>query len=155
VSLVVGRLAVFRTLGVTGTPVPLIAPALLATSPAFVLLYAWSFRRLASGVYDSAAEIGMGTLATWRWTMPRVRGVTAATIGLSFLLTWGNVLDPLFYVSSERWFTVPLALRSLAALPVTDQPLMLAGAVLASAPAVIVIAWILARSRDLGLRRSA
>jgi multiple sugar transport system permease protein len=38
-ALLVPRFAVFRALGLTDTLVPLVAPALLATSPLYVLVY--------------------------------------------------------------------------------------------------------------------
>ena len=66
--------------------------------------------------------------------MPLQRGTTAAVAALAFVLSWGNFLDPLIYLYDERWFTLPLGMRSLAIVPVTDQPLMLAAAVFACAP---------------------
>jgi multiple sugar transport system permease protein len=53
-------------------------------------------------------------------------------------VSWGNFLDPLIYVYDERWFTLPIGIRSLATLPSTDQPLMLAGATIAVAPVLVV-----------------
>jgi multiple sugar transport system permease protein len=140
-SLAVGRITVFRTLGVTDTPVPLLAPALLGMSPLLVLLYAWSFRRLPPSVFDLARETGLSPAATWRRVaMPLVRPTTAAVAVLAFVLSWGDLLSPLFYVHDERWFTLPLGLRSLGTLPVTEQPVVLAGALVAAVPAVLALA---------------
>ena len=66
--------------------------------------------------------------------MPLQRGTTAAVTSLAFVISWGNFLDPLIYVYDERWFTVPLGMRSLSIVPVTDQPLMLAASVMACVP---------------------
>ena len=133
-SLLVGRVSVFRWLGLTDTPIPLMAPALLGTSPLFVLLYAWTTSRLPNDLFDLARERGLSPVATWwRVAMPLQRGTTAAVASLAFVLTWGNFLDPLIYLYDERWFTLPLGMRSLAIVPVTDQPLMLAAAVFACA----------------------
>jgi multiple sugar transport system permease protein len=137
-SLLVGRVSVFRWLGLTDTPIPLMAPALLGTSPLFVLLYAWTTSRLPKDLFDLARERGLSPVSTWRRVaMPLQRGTTAAVASLAFVLTWGNFLDPLIYLYDERWFTLPLGMRSLAIMPVTDQPLMLAAAVIACVPVVL------------------
>jgi ABC-type sugar transport system, permease component len=70
--------------------------------------------------------------------MPLVRPITAALAALTFVLTWSNFLDPLIYVYDRELFTLPLALRSLAVLDPTNFPVFLAGAVLATLPALVV-----------------
>lgn len=142
-SLLVGRVSVFRWLDLTNTPIPLIAPALLGTSPLFVLLYAFTTSRLPGALFDLARERGLSPVATWwRVAMPMQRGTTAAVASLVFVLSWGNFLDPLIYLYDERWFTLPLGMRSLAVAPVTDQPLMLAAAVIACAPVLFVFVFV-------------
>jgi len=119
--------------------VPLIAPALVATSPIYALVYYVSFRQLPRDLWDACRLEGMSPLRTWRRVaMPLVRPVTAAVAALAFVLTWANFLDPLVYVYRRELFTVPLALRSLATLDPTNYPLLLAGAVIATAPVVAV-----------------
>jgi multiple sugar transport system permease protein len=144
-TLFVGRLVLFRLAGVTDTPIPLIAPALIGISPLLVLLFAWSYASIPRETYDLAREVGLGPLATWwRVAMPLRIGVAGVAAAVAFLLTWGNVLDPLLFVYDERWFTLPLGMTSLAALPPTDQGLMLAAAVLATAP-VFLTAFVVQR----------
>ena len=142
-SLLVGRVSVFRWLGLTDTPIPLMAPALMGMSPLFVLLFAWSFWRLPEDVFDLAKEAGLSPLRTW-WHVasPLVRPTAGAVAALAFLLSWGNFLDPLIYIYDERWFTLPLGMRSLSTLNPPDQPLMLAGAFLACIPVIVVFALI-------------
>ena len=150
-------MSVFRWLGVTNTPIPLIAPALIGTSPLFVLLYAFTTSRLPASLFDLARERGLSPVATWwRVAMPLQRGTTAAVASLVFVLSWGNFVDPLVYIYDERWFTLPLGLRSLAAAPVTDQPLMLAAAVIACAPVVLAFGSVQRRLlSDAGVGRSS
>ena len=86
------------------------APALLGTSPLFVLLYAWTTSRLSGRPVRSGARAGLSPVATWwRVAMPLQHGTTAAVASLSFVLSWGNFLDPLIYLYDERWFTCPSA----------------------------------------------
>jgi multiple sugar transport system permease protein len=77
----------------------------------------------------------------WRVAMPLVRPVTGAIAALTFVVTWSNFLDPLVYVYDRSLFTLPLALRSLATLDRTNFPVFLAGAVLATAPALVVFGF--------------
>jgi multiple sugar transport system permease protein len=140
-SLLVGRVSVFRWLGLTDTLIPLMAPSLIGMSPLFVLLFAWSFWRLPEEMYDLAKEAGLSPFATW-WAvaLPQVRPAAGAVAALAFLISWGNFLDPLIYVYDERWFTLPLGLRSLSTLNPPNQPLMLAGALMACVPVVLAFA---------------
>jgi multiple sugar transport system permease protein len=62
---------------------------------------------------------------------------------LAFGVSWANVLDPVVYLYDERLFTLPVGLRALAALPAQQFPVMLAGAVAATAP--VVVAFLLAQ----------
>ena len=138
-ALLVPRFAIFRALGLTDTLVPLIAPALLATSPLYALVYYLAFRALPADLYDACRIEDMTPLQTWwRVALPLVRPVTAAVAALTFVLTWSNFLDPLVYVYDRDLFTLPLALRSLATLDPTNFPVFLAGAVVATVPALVV-----------------
>jgi multiple sugar transport system permease protein len=144
-ALLVGRLVLFRLSGLTDTPLPLMAPALLGVSPLLVLLFAWSYFTIPREIYDLAREAGLGPLRTW-WqvALPMRIDVAGVAAAVAFMISWGNLLDPLLYVYDERWFTLPLGLASLAELPPTDQGLMLAAAVFAIAP-VLVTAFVAQR----------
>ena len=74
--------------------------------------------------------------------MPLQRGTTAAVASLAFVISWGNFLDPLIYIYDGRWFTVPLGMRSLSIVPVTEQPLMLAASVMACLPVVAAFLFV-------------
>ena len=138
-ALLVPRFTLFQWLGVTDSYVPLVAPALLGTSPLYVLLYAWAFYRLPRELYDVCRLHGLTPFQVWRRVaMPLVKPVTVAVGVLAFLVSWGNVLDPLVYLFDPNLFTLPLGLRSLATLDRTDLPVLLAGAVAATAPVVVL-----------------
>jgi multiple sugar transport system permease protein len=137
-ALFVGRLVVFRLGGLTDTPAPLIVPALIGVSPLLVLLFAWSYFTIPRDIYDLAKEAGLGPFRTW-WHVaaPLRTGTAGVAAAVAFMITWGNISDPLLFVYDERWFTLPLGLVTLAELPPTDQGLMLAAAVLMSVPALV------------------
>jgi multiple sugar transport system permease protein len=143
-ALVVGRVAIWRALNVADTPVPLMATGLVGGTPLAVLLFAWAFRRLPEHLFDLAREIGLSPFQTWRRVaLPLVRPITVAVAALAFLVTWGSYTEPLVVLSTDRWFTVPFALRSLASLDAPLRPLMLAGAVICTAPVVVAFFVIL------------
>ena len=153
-ALLVPRFTLFRWLELTDTWVPLVAPALLGLSPFYVLLYYWSFRRLPPELLEAARLEGMMPFAMWRrLAMPLVRPVTVAIALLAFIATWGNFLDPLIYLFDPDLYTLPLGLRSLAALDRTNFPILLAGAVVATAP--VVAAFVIAQRYFLHEDRGA
>jgi multiple sugar transport system permease protein len=142
-ALLVPRFTIFRALGLTDTYWPLVAPALLGFSPFYVLLFYWSFGRIPRELLEAARLEGLSPLRTWRRVaMPLVRPVTTAVTLLVFVFSWGNFLDPLVYVFDERLFTLPLGLRSLAALDRQNFPLLLAGSVTATLPVLAAFLYL-------------
>jgi multiple sugar transport system permease protein len=140
-AVLVPKFALFRAAGWTDTLLPLMAPALIGTSPLYPLVYYLAFRALPSDLYDVCRMEDLTPLQTWwRVAMPMVRPVTGAIAALTFLVTWSNFLDPLVYVYDRSLFTLPLALRALSTLDPTNFPVFLAGAVLATVPALLVFA---------------
>jgi multiple sugar transport system permease protein len=140
-ALLVPRFTLFRWIGVIDTWVPLVAPALIGLSPFYVLLYYWSFRRLPAHIFDAARLEDASPFAIWRKVaMPLVRPVTVAIALLAFIASWSNFLEPLVYLFDSDLYTLPLGLRSLSVLDETNYPVLLAGAVVATVPVVIVFA---------------
>jgi multiple sugar transport system permease protein len=139
-ALLLPRFVLFRTLHLTDTLVPLVAPALIATSPLYPLIYYLAFRAIPADSYDLCRLCDLTPMQTWRrMALPQVQPVTAALAALTFMLTWSNLLDPLVYLYDRATFTLPLALRALAAMDPHNQPVFLAGAVLATLPTLLVL----------------
>lgn len=152
-AMLVGRFSIFAWLGVTDTYLPLVAPALIGTSPLYVLIYYWAFRRLPGELFEAARLEGFSPFDAWRRVgMPLVRPVTVAVATLAFGISWGSFIEPLIYLFDPELYTVPLGLRSLALLDPTRVPLLLAGATIATIPAAAAF-LIVQRAflRDIGL----
>ncbi len=142
-ALLVPRFAIFSWLGLTNTYVPLIAPALIGMSPFYVLLFYWGFRRIPVEIFEACRLEGLSPVTVWwRIAMPLVRPVTVAVAVLAGVFTWGNFLDPLIYLFDEDLYTLPLGLKFLAQLDRQDFPLLLAGAVAATAPVVVAFVYV-------------
>ena len=117
------------------------ATGLIGVSPVFVLVFAWAYRRIPSELFDIATEFGLSPIAAWRRVaLPLTRGVTGVVAAIAFVLTWSDYLGPLVYLSDQRRATMPLAVGTLASLDGPRQPIMLAGAVVAIVPVVLVVA---------------
>ena len=129
VAVWVARFILFRTLGLFNSYAALLAPALMGSSPLFVLLFFWSFRRIPRELYDAARMDGAGPLEIWWRVALPLSGATVIVVGiLTFLLYWGDFTTPLFYLKSQTLYTLPVGLRQLQELDRTNWPLLLAGA---------------------------
>ncbi len=134
------RFVLFTWLGLTDTYGALLAPALMGSSPLFVLLFYWSYRRVPAEVFESARMDGAGPLALWRWVALPLSAPTLVAVGvLTFWLYWSDFINPLLYLKSPSLYTLPIGVRQLQQLNRANWPLLMAAAVVATAPAVLVL----------------
>jgi multiple sugar transport system permease protein len=141
VALWSSRFLIYHRLGIGGTLAALVAPALMGSSPFFVLMFYRAFRRIPTAIYDAARLDGAGILATWRQVaLPIARTTAVAVAVLTFILYWGDFLSPLLYLDDARQYTLPVGLQLLEQLGRSDYPLLMAGAVWATlAPLALVV----------------
>jgi multiple sugar transport system permease protein len=143
-ALWIPRFVMFKWAGLLDTLWPLIAPALMGTTPFYVLLFALVYSRLPKSLFEAAEVDGLSPLQIWwRVAVPLALPATLAIAVLAFVWHWSNFFDPLIYLTSEERFTLPLGMRSLATLEPRLFPLNLAGALIATIPPVI--AFVLAQ----------
>lgn len=117
----------------------LLAPAWMGSSPFFVLIYYWSFRRMPPALIEAARLDGLGPLAIWaRVGMPLARPATVAVSVLTFVQYWSDFLSPLLYLKSESRYTLAVGLRVLQQLDATNWPLLMAGAVIMMLPVLVL-----------------
>ena len=137
-ALWVPRFVIFEKLGLTDSLVPLIAPALMATSPLFVAVFALAYARLPKDVLAAARLDGWSPFQVWRRVaFPLALPAAGAVAVLAFAFHWSNLIDPLLYLSNTDLYTVPLGLTSLRTLEPSNFPFLLAASVIATAPAVL------------------
>lgn len=142
-ALWVPRFLIFSRIELTDTLAPLVAPALLGTTPFAVLLFYFSFRRIPAELMDSARLEGLGPWQIWRQIAgPLVRPTTFAVAILVFVAHWGNFVDALIYLVSPEVYTLPLGLGTLGTLAPTVTSVLLAGAVVATVPAILAFALV-------------
>lgn len=137
-ALWIPRFVMFKWLGMTDTLVPLIAPALMATTPFYVLIFGLVYSRIPRSLYEAARLEGMSPMQIWRRVAFPLGKPAAFAVGvLALAWHWANFIDPLIFLSNEENYTLPLGLRALQSLEPTNHPLLLAGAVLATVPPVL------------------
>jgi multiple sugar transport system permease protein len=133
------RFVLFTWSGLVNTYGALLAPVFMGSSPLFVLLFYWAFRRLPRELFESARLEGAGVLTLWRRVALPQAGPTLAAAGvLTFILYWSDFINPLLYLKSQWLYTLPVGLRQLQQLDTTHWPLLLAASVVLTAPAVFV-----------------
>ncbi|MGH2807297.1 MAG: carbohydrate ABC transporter permease [Actinomycetota bacterium] len=137
-ALWVPRFVMFKWLGVIDTLWALMVPALMATSPFYVLVFALAYFRIPTQLYEAARVEGLSPLRTWATVAwPLARPAAFAVAMLAFVFHWSNFIDALLYVAGEERQTIPLGLRALQTLEPTLHPLMLAGAAIATVPSLL------------------
>ena len=140
-SLWLPRFLIFRWLGVLDTLAVLILPAGLGGGPFFVLILFWAFRRLPPELAEAAVVDGCGAFRTW-WSVaiPLVRPALAAVGVLASVSYWSDFIGPLLYISGQDNQTLPVALQALQQMHPSRWPLLMAGAVVMTAPVVVAFA---------------
>lgn len=133
------RFLIFAWLKVSNSYLPLVAPAVMGSSPLFILLFFWSFRRIPIEMFESARLEGASAWQNWRLVaLPQARPAILAVALLTFLFYWNDFINPLIYLRSQRLYTLALGLQQIQALDKTNFPVMLAAAVVMTLPALVV-----------------
>jgi multiple sugar transport system permease protein len=133
------RYVFFAWLGLTDTYVALLAPALMGTSPLFVLLFYWAFRRVSAELYEAARLEGAQALGLWwRLALPLARPTVVAVGVLTFLVYWSDFLSPMLYLRTQSLYTLPLGVQQLRQLDRSNWPLLMAAATVMTVPAVLL-----------------
>lgn len=137
------RFLVLSELRLIDTFAALLAPAWMGSSPFFVLIYYWSFRRMPPALIEAARLDGLGPLGVWRRVaMPLARPATVAVSVLTFVQYWSDFISPLLYLKSEARYTLAVGLRVLQQLDSTNWPLLMAGVVIMALPVVLLFALV-------------
>jgi multiple sugar transport system permease protein len=133
------RFVMFTQLHLIDTVWPLLAPVWMGSSPLFVLLFYWSFRRTPQALFESARVEGMGALGIWAHVaMPLARPATMAVGVLTFVQYWSDFINPLLYLRTDERYTLAVGLRIMQQMDVTGGPLLMAASVVMTLPVLAV-----------------
>jgi multiple sugar transport system permease protein len=133
------RFLLFVQLQLIDTYWALIAPVWMGSSPFFILIFYWGFRRMPPAWIESARLDGLGPLGIWwRIALPNAWPALIAVGVLTFAQYWGDFISPLIYLKSEQRYTMAVGVRTLQQLDLNNWPLMMAGTVVMILPIVVL-----------------
>ncbi len=133
------RFLLFKEAGLMNKRTALMVPALMGTSPFFVLLFLWAFSTIPKEVYDAARLDGAGAYRIWAGIgLPQVKFAIVTVGVLAFVHYWNSFVEPLLLMRTADKFTASLGLRMLYSLENTNWPIIMAGSVLTIVPVVVV-----------------
>lgn len=133
------RFLFFKNLGLMDSLWALIVPAIGGSSPFYVLLFFWTFRRIPRELFEAARLEGAGHGRLWtRVAMPLASPTIVTVSVLAFSFFWSDWISPLLYLKSQAKYTLPVGLQALEQMDLTYWPLLMAGAVVMLLPVVVV-----------------
>ncbi|MEA3335955.1 MAG: carbohydrate ABC transporter permease [Chloroflexota bacterium] len=133
------RFQLLRWTGLLSSLWALIIPAFAASSPLFVLLFFWTFRRNPQELFEAAQLDGANAVQVWwRIALPLARPTLAAVAVLTFVLYWNDFVGPVLYLYRPETYTLPVGLQILKQYDATNWPLLMAGAVFMTLPIVFL-----------------
>ena len=110
--LIIPQYILFRHLGWINTPLPMIAPKVLATEAFFVFLMVQFMRGIPRDLDDAARIDGCSPYGVFRHViLPLVRPALVTTGIFSFIWTWNDFFTQLIYLNDLPRKTVPVGLR--------------------------------------------
>ena len=126
-----------RRLGWLDSYAALVVPALV--QPFSVFLLRQYFLTFSTELEDAALLDGSSRLGLLRHIFLPLSGPALATVGLfSFLWSWNSFLWPLIVLSTPDRYTLPLGLSLLRSEIGTDWPVVMASALMAALPVVLL-----------------
>jgi ABC-type glycerol-3-phosphate transport system permease component len=129
---------IFRSLGWVDTFYPLIVPAFFG-SAFYIFLLRQFFMTIPNDLEDAAMIDGATHLQTlWRIFVPLSLPAMATVSIFSFMYHWQDFFMPLIYLNSKELKTVALGLHMFRAEFTADWNLMMAAAVTASIPSLLL-----------------
>lgn len=132
---IVPQYILFSEMGWLNTHLPLTVPKFFATEAFFVFLIVQFMRGIPNEIDEAAALDGCGPFATYtRIMLPLITPALATTAIFSFIWTWNDFFRPLVFLTDNRLFTVPLAVRLFADIGGTDWGALFAMSVLSLVP---------------------
>ncbi|WP_230398441.1 carbohydrate ABC transporter permease [Novisyntrophococcus fermenticellae] len=132
----------WRTIGITDSVIPLIAPAWFGGGAFYIFL----LRQFYMGIprdFDEAAYLDGAThIQIFTYIILPVTRPAMAVVGMfAFLNAWNDFLGPLVYLNSEKKYTVALGLQLFTGSYRGEWNLMMAAACLVLIPVIIVFSF--------------
>jgi multiple sugar transport system permease protein len=126
-----------RDLGLVNTLAGVVVPGMASIFA--ILLVRQYAQSIPDALLDAARADGAGEFRIyWQIALPLCAPVLGTLAVFTFLGTWNDFLWPLVVLADDARYTLPVALANLAGEHVQDVELMMAGAVLAVLPVIVL-----------------
>ncbi len=134
---------IFKKLGMYNSHLPLILPAFFGNAFGIFLLRQY-FLTIPQELNDAAKVDGCGSYRLfYRIYLPLVKPALITLAILSFQNTWGDILNPLIYITNQSLYTIVLGLRLISRSQFLPQPqLEIAGNLLLILPLIIIYLFV-------------
>jgi multiple sugar transport system permease protein len=133
------RFILYKEAGLINERAVLVVPALMGTSPLYVMLFVWAFMRVPHELFEAAKLDGAGPYRLWAQIgMPLARPVIVSVAVLSSVHYWNSFIEPLLYIRTMDKMVASQGLRMLYQLDQTNWPLIMTGAILMIVPIAIL-----------------
>jgi multiple sugar transport system permease protein len=136
--LLIPRFVLFKNLGMLDSLFPLFITKFFG-SAFYIFLYRQFYSRLPVSLEEAARLDGCGYFKIW-WKifMPLSIPIYASVAIMEFMGTWNSFTEPLIYINSDRWKTLPLGLAGFQGTYSTDTNLLMATSLIVILPCVIL-----------------
>jgi ABC-type glycerol-3-phosphate transport system permease component len=132
--LLIPHFLIYRSLGWIDTLLPLIVPAFLG-SAFYIFLLRQFFMTIPTSLVESARIDGARSFRVfWQVVLPLSKPALITVFIFSVVAAWNDFMGPLIYLSSESTKTLAVGLADMRGQYRTDWGLLMAAAVLMSAP---------------------
>lgn len=133
------RFIFFTKLGWIDSFASLIAPALMGTSPFYILLTYIGFARISREVYEGARLDAGSPLRIWySIALPAAVPSVLTVAMLAFTFFWNDYVSPLLYMHAMFKYTLPVGIQLLQQSARSNYPVLMAASVLMIAPVVLL-----------------
>lgn len=127
-----------KSLGLTNNLAGVILPGIAFALPTTVIILVPFLRTIPKEMEEAAALDGCGRLGFfWRIVLPLSAPGVITTGILAFIGSWNSYMLPLFVLSDEKLFTLPLGVQAFASQYSVDTAQVLAFTSLSMIPALI------------------
>ena len=133
------RFLLFTKLGWIDSYAALIAPALMGTSPFYILLFYIAFARTSREVYEAAQIEGASPLRVWYLiALPSAVPSVITVAMLAFTFFWNDYVSPLLYLRTLLNYTLPVGIQLLQQSARSNYPVLMAASVIMVAPIILL-----------------
>lgn len=130
--------AIYDSLGMVDTYIPLIVPAMFSSAGTIFFMVQY-IRTLPNEVLDAAKIDGLGPFQTFlRIILPLSKPALIAQVLLGFIGGYNNFFGAFLYLTSEEKFTLQLYLNGFKSTFGTDWTVIMAGAILSLIPIIVL-----------------